>query len=547
MALLDRARDALNALRGKPPQAPAEKPQSGIEIGFGGAKVVGGVIRDEHVATLAGVAGIQMATKMRRSSAQVRCTERVVGLPIRSAVWLIEEPKDASAAEKEAAELLRENLLGGGMQTAWDAVLREATLAVYYGFRVPEIVWVEERGVLKVRKIASRNPELVEQWLYNPDGSLAGFLYVGNRPAGQGLTNDGGNASTVYERIPVPLEKTLHFAYESENESPVGFGLWRSQYQHWYIVSALYKVLSIGIERNLLDVPVGRLQSGAQADDRRKLLTILSRWRAADDAAVVLTDDQSIEFVGSQRSLMDAMPFLYHHDTKILQAGLAAFLNLGQGEVGTQAVGTTLAKTFEMSVDATAGWIEDEINRQVVRRWAVANYGPDYRERGFRPPRLTHKPIRSNDLAVWSNALTALLGGGLLHATVDDEEYLRDLFELPAISRENLEAAQEERDAQAEEDRNIEQLRLQNDAARQGGGRAEAVAAHEEDEGALEFSEPVERPAHIPEGEKWGAKTTPQPWRPVGKRRHYTEQERKDLMAADKAARQARVQDDGVS
>jgi phage gp29-like protein len=342
----------------------------------------------------------------------------------------VEEPPGAGAAEREAAALLRENLFGG-METSWDDLLREACLAIYYGFRTPEIVWEERRGLIAVRTIASRNPELVERWLYDAEGRLVGFLYVGQRPRGEGLTDTASASASTYERVAVPLEKTLHFCYDSENGNPQGFGLWRSMYQHWYVLQALYKVLAIGIERNLLDVPVGKLAAGAQAEDRSRLLTILKRWRAAEDAAVVLTEGQEIEFIGGERPLMDAMPFLLHHDAKMLQAGLAQFLNLGQTERGSQSLGTVLARTFETSEDACARWIAGTVNTQLVRRWCRLNYGE-----ALRPPVVRHKAIRGADLAVWSAALGTLLSGGMLHPSPDDEEYLRDLLELPTAPAE---------------------------------------------------------------------------------------------------------------
>lgn len=100
-------------------------------------------------------------------------------LPIRSTVWLVQEPHGAGSAEKEAAALLRENLFGG-MKTSSDDLLREACLAIYYGFRVPEIPWEERQGQIRVRKVAGRNLELLERWLYDEAGELVGYLYVGN-------------------------------------------------------------------------------------------------------------------------------------------------------------------------------------------------------------------------------------------------------------------------------------------------------------------------------------------------------------------------------
>jgi phage gp29-like protein len=412
----------LGRITGRLPPVPE---RAGPEMAWGGARIVGGMVHEEHNAELLGRRGVQMATRMRRTDAQVRAVEQAISLPIRATTWYVEPPAGARSAEREAADLLGRNLFGG-MEESWDDLLREACLAIYYGFRIPEIVWEDREGAVWVRCVASRNPELVERWLYDEAGALAGFLFVGNRPVGQGLVDSAGAVTMRYERVPVPLEKTLHFVYNREAANPQGFGLWRSMYPHYYIKQALYKVMGIGIERNYLGVPVGKLQDGATEADQQSLLAILARLRAAEDAAFVLPHTQTVEWFESGRSLADAMPFLQHHDAKIVQAGLAQFMNLGQSNAGTQALGTVQAELFETAEEASARWIEETLNAQLVRRWALLNYGP-----GLRPPVLRHRCIKSRDLQTWAAALTQFVRGGLLHAGAADEAHLREVFELP--------------------------------------------------------------------------------------------------------------------
>lgn len=415
---------------------------SGLEIGWAPG-ITAGILHGEHNAALQGKAGVTAAEKMLRVDAQVRSVKQVISLPIRSTAWTLEEPEDATPAEKEATELLRGNLFGG-MEESWDDLLQQATAAVYFGTAIPEIVWEEREGRIAIRKIAARQVSLVEQWLYDPDGRLAGYIYSGNRPVGTGLSDTPGATVLKWDRVAIPREKTLHLVYEGDPSMPTGFGIWRSIYPHWYIKDALYRILSVGIERNLLDVPVGRVGPDAQDDDKSAMLTMLSRWRAGHDAAVVLPDGQDLEFIGSQRSLMDAMPFLHHHNTMIAQAGLAQFMNLGQQSVGTQSLATEHVRIFEMSLEGVAGWIEDAIQRQVVVRWMRLNYGD-----GLRPPQLRHRPVRSRDQAAWAQVLAALVGSGHLHPTVDDEEWVRGQLELPAIPREQLEALEADRKSAA--------------------------------------------------------------------------------------------------
>lgn len=437
MALLDPITERLRSLF-KRPEAPAEAQSGGIEYGWGGTKITAGISQDEHNAALKGVLAIQTAVKMRRTDSQVRAIEKVISLPIRSTVWMLEEPDGAGSAETEATELLRANLFGG-MAQSFDSVISEACLAIYYGFRIPEIVWEERDGQIAIAKIASRNPELVERWLYEADGTLAGYVYAGSKPVGGGLA--ATTASTVkYERLAVPIDKSVHFVFDQENDSPSGFGLWRSMYPHWYIKQALLKVISIGIERNLLDVPVGKLQKGNSASDRSTMLTMLRRWRAAEDAAVVLTEGQELEFIGSQRSLVDAMPFLNYQDQRMAIVGLAQFMNLGMTSGGTQALAAEQVRIFETCEEANAQWIEETLQQQLIKRWCLLNYGPK-----LKPPVLRHKPIRSRDITAWTAALNVLASGGFLHSTVDDEEFIRDTFELPKIDPEQLKTAAEER------------------------------------------------------------------------------------------------------
>lgn len=215
----------LRGLRGRTPSR--ERARATGEIGWSGAKIFSGIVLDEYNPDLKGKLALQVADKMRRTSGQVRALESVIRLPIQSTKWFIEEPRNGGSAEREATELLRENLFGG-MERSWNEVLREACLAIHFGFRVPEIVWEERKGLVRVRDLASRNPELVERWQYDEHGRLVGYTYAGQRPTGSGL-GDLNGGSTRYERVSIPLEKTVHFVYDGENGNPQGFGLWRSQ------------------------------------------------------------------------------------------------------------------------------------------------------------------------------------------------------------------------------------------------------------------------------------------------------------------------------
>ena len=99
---------------------------------------------------------------------------------------------------------------------------------------------------------------------------------------------------------------------------------------------------------------------------------------------------------------MDAMPFLQHHNTMIAQAALAQFLSLGQSNVGTQSLAKEHTEIFQLAEEAHAGWIEETLNRQLIRRWCRLNYGQK-----LKPPLLRHRKIAARDLGAWTAALNS--------------------------------------------------------------------------------------------------------------------------------------------
>ncbi len=90
--------------------------------------------------------------------------------------------------------------------------------------------------------------------------------------------------------------------------------------------------------------------------------------------------------------------------------------------------------------------MEETLNRQLVRRWCRLNYGE-----GLRPPTLRHRKIAARDLGAWTGALNALVQGQFLLPGKDDEEYIRDVMELPAVAAEGRVHRRDAEDAENDE------------------------------------------------------------------------------------------------
>lgn len=453
---------SVNGKRGK------ASPKTGALAWPGGA-MAAGIPTDEYNVELRGRAGLQIYEKMRRTSAQVRSTLMAAWLPLRSTKWWVEEPDGGGAAEKEATELLNANLFSG-METSFDELLQMAGDGAYQGYSIPEIVWEENEGRIEAGEIADRNPELIERWLQDEDGRVVGYLYVGARPSGNGITEQP-RSTLKTERIPVPLkEHTLHFCYDRRYGNPTGRGLGRTMYPYWYYQQSLMKILAVGSEKNLMSIPIGEITQDftGQEDDALKFLQDLSFLRAGESAAMVLRPGQKVTWLDGKSTVMDAMEFLHYQDTQIAKVYLAGFMNLGTQQVGTQAVGTVQAQMFLEGCDAHARWFEQTVTRDYLRYWVAYNYGP-----GVKVPFLTHRKIQSKSMEAIAGMLKTLTDGGFVTPTEQDETYLRDVAELPQIDPDNLLTRRAEAKAERSEERKSRMSRGNTQEERNGQGERE--------------------------------------------------------------------------
>ena len=387
---------------------------------------------DEDV-EVSGAQGLRMADKMRRSDGQVRAVLSVLGLPIRSTTWYVEPPEKASRSEKEAAELLQADLMGG-MRCPFDDVLRGVLGAVYFGFSLSELEWEIRDGRAALKSIESRNPLLIENWLYDERGDLVGALYAGTKLRGSGVVDRP--PAHEFARVPIPMYRLVHAVYEGEYGSPVGQGLWRPMYPHWKIKSFLYQMATMAAERTSLGVPYATMPESANVAEMEEVRDMLHDLRSSSTSVMVLPFGITLDWFEVKRDLTESLPLIQHHDALMARAALAQFLNLGQTQTGTQSLATEHVRLFMDSEDAIARWVAGVLTQQVARRWFEMNYpAADPR----RCPRLRHRPVRMQNLEVLASALSSLVSGGLLMPGAEDEEYLRSLAELPTVPREQLE------------------------------------------------------------------------------------------------------------
>ena len=369
---------------------------------------------DEYLAALRWPQDLTVYEKMRRSDSQVQAMLLVLELPIRSTKWVV-EPYDAkSSRDVEIAEFVEENLFAGppkGMTQHWDDFLRLALTMFPFGHSVFEKVFEVKNGFVHWRKFAQRPQRTIYDFLYDDNGGPAGVKHLK-------VTRNS------YEYVEIPIDKLLMFSHRMESGDLRGQSVLRAAYKHWKIKDFCYKILNIGIERNLVGTPVIKPKKKINEDSDTKAREVVEDIRAAEKAGIVLPEGWELDLFEGKRNPIDIMPYITHHDLMIVRGILAQFINLGSGDVGSFALSKDQSELFLMCLEASARYICNTINSYAIPQlvdynWSVEGY-----------PTLNYEPLggQSDELL---KTLTDLADGKLIVPDENIEEWLRERLDLP--------------------------------------------------------------------------------------------------------------------
>jgi hypothetical protein len=166
---------------------------------------------------------------------------------------------------------------------------------------------------------------------------------------------------------------------------------------------------------------------------------MLEAMRGHERAAMVLPEDYSVELIGAeagQRANQAFVEAIQHHDTMIVKAALAQFLNLGTGDVGSWALSRDHSQLFLMGLNSVAQWFADHINRYAIPQLCRLNFGEDFTD--F--PELTFADLRLVlQREVLAEAISKLVQVGILTPDRSLQEWARDVFDLPPLPEEQPE------------------------------------------------------------------------------------------------------------
>lgn len=391
-------------------------PQLGKEIGGTGTLLYNGYLSStDYNSEWVGTRRIAFVDRMRKGDATVRAAMLAVTLPILSANWFI-EPASDDPKDKEIADKVKENLFGG-MDRPWQEMMREILLFLAYGCYPFEEVWGRDAsGFIKLEKLAPRHPNTVIRWeMDNKEPGIVQMLPSGGSPQ-------------------IPMDKLCIFVNEKEGDNWEGNSILRPAYSAWSYKDTLYRVVTIAAERQGTGLPYIVLPTGSTDADEDKAQELLRNLRANEEAFFIgrrteKGEEIKPEFTDMKAgSTKDPMELILHFDRQIVKAVLAQFLELGaSGGSGSRALSEDQSSMFLLNLKATARYVAETIDKNVIRRLVDFNWIVD------KYPKLNFSEIGETDYTMLAQALSQFVTAGVVSPDKPMEKYIRDVMDLPEL------------------------------------------------------------------------------------------------------------------
>lgn len=433
----------------------------GAEIGASGLnRTAQGTVDEEFLRNLQGRDALSVFKEMSENDPVVGSVLFAIEMLIRQVEWRVDENSEAPNAEEDAQFL---DEAKDDMSHSFADHISEVLTMLRYGWSWFEIVYKRRQGYQEEgartpssrfddgrigwRKFAFRAQESLDRWDFDEGGGIRAMI---QKPAPK------------YEELVIPIQKSLLFRTTTAKGSPEGRSILRSAYRPWFYKKGIEEIESLGIERDLVGLPMAEVDPAILADtattEQKALLAAIEKivrnvkrgknegvvWPVTyDDRGNKMFDFKLLNSGGSR--VFDTNSIIGRWDQRITMTTLADFILLGHEKVGSFALSSDKTDLFAVALGAWLDMIES-----VYNRWAVPRLFQLNGMQTEHPPSLKHGDIETPPLDKLVAYIQGLVSAGVPLFPDDElEDWLRKVGGLPEKSEEAQDA--EEREEAEEE------------------------------------------------------------------------------------------------
>lgn len=332
------------------------------EYGATGLIRFAGVVFEEQLIELQGYRWPKIVKSMSESSSIIGGFLYAIEMLCRQADWPIVPTDKTNADDTAAAEFIQSCI--DDLELSWQDMLAEILTFLPWGWAVLEKVLKKRPdGQIGWLRWGPRAQETLFRWIFDSYGIATDMV--------QWPPPD-------YIQRTVPLAKCLHFRTKSHKMNPEGKSILRSSYLDWYYSNNIKRIEGIGIERDLVGFPMGKIPNSVLEKNGKAVAdweNALANVRRDEQEYMLIPSDcfpdgkpmYDVQLLASGgRRQFDTDKIIRRYETRMMQAVLADFMMLGHEGVGSYALSSDKTKLFSVAIGGFMDTICQTISRDAI-------------------------------------------------------------------------------------------------------------------------------------------------------------------------------------
>jgi hypothetical protein len=358
---------------------------------------------------------IQTYSDMRHD-AQIQGLYLGTSLPLRRYHWLLDpngcDPKMVLELAKDLSLNVKhlEPLPQGRYRKRFQFAkhLQDALVALLMGhYAFEQVGEIGDDDLWHLTKLAPRPPETISEISIDAHGELMGF-------------------KQVFTTQMIPADRTTWYAWMMEGANWTGRSMCRACYRNWLRKDRLLRVDAQKQERNGIGIPIAEAPPGMGGASLLRLDMLMRKLRAGDTSGGAVPNGTNVKLVGTTGSLPDTIASIRMDNEEMARAWLAMFMQLGQTETGSRALGSEFIDFFSDAIDEMANWLCATFTASVIENWWDWNVDPE----ADATPQLVY--TRNPDSAFTGREFAWLVERGAITMDPELENAIRERYGLPA-------------------------------------------------------------------------------------------------------------------
>jgi hypothetical protein len=332
------------------------------------------------------------------------------------------------------------------MSHTWEDVITDASTCMTYGWAWLEVVYKYRKGsetnvprfkskysdgLVGWRKMVLRHQSSFHEWIISEDDEIVGLRQL---------------IPNTYDFRDIPMNKSLLFRTRVEANNPEGRSILRNAYRSWYFKKLMEELEAIGVERDLVGLPVINGPEDFDIEDEEnaalasEINALIYALRRDEQEGIFLPFGFELHLLGEGSGVkrqFDVDRIINRYDKRIASVLLAQFIMLGMDRVGSFALSKNQNALFLTAVQGYLSKFASVLNRFEIPRLMYLN--PKFRPliASDELPQFIPGKVTESDLEALSLFIDRLAKHGFL---VPDEELSEDLlrvagFEEPHVRR----------------------------------------------------------------------------------------------------------------